>query len=57
MLKFLPILLSESGLEKDLLEYTLEAVALFTRVLYIAIILVFRFLRWLLKILLIIYLG
>ena len=38
VLKPLPLLLSKSRLERDLLEYNLEAITLFTRVLYIAII-------------------
>ena len=38
VLEFSPPLLSESGLERDSLKYNLEAVALFTRVLYIAIV-------------------
>ena len=38
VLKSLPPLLSKSRLERDLLKYNLKAVALFARVLYIAII-------------------
>ena len=50
-------LLSKSRLERDLLEYNLKATALFTGVLYIAIIIAFRSLIQLLKPLFIIYLG
>ena len=51
----MPLLLSKSRLERDLLKYNLEAVALFTKVLYIAIVVASGSWIGLLKILLIIY--
>ena len=48
---------SESGLERDSLEYNLKAATLFTKVLCIAIIVASRSLKWLLKTSFIIYLG